>query len=313
MKKVLVRSSGHLVLLTVLQQGGFLAAEGLDPVFELCDMADDADEQLLAGEVDMISGCHHTPYLQYDEGKPFVYLASTTNQVQERFVTREPIGDLAEMRGRKVALPPLAAPGVRPDQQGEGHPRANRQIMLERAGIADAIDYVGYGPGGALAKERLQSVADGYADGAFVPDYELANVQELGLSALELPALPMITGVTCTTTWNKVKEHAESQTFERFVRALRAAVEFFKTERDATIEILTKNADQLRLRDEGQVLRRYDRTSGELDPTLTPTAGAIRNAFRIAEFERPGIGDRVNPLTLWDLHFVRAALAGAPA
>ena len=32
----------------------------------------------------------------------------------------------------------------------------------------------------------------------------------------------------------------------------------------------------------------------------------LDNAFRLAQMIRPDIADRVNPLGLWDLHFVRA-------
>ena len=312
MKRVLVRSSGHFVLLTVLQKGGFLEAEGLDPKFELCDMADDADGMLLAGEIDLISGSHHTPYIHYDDGKPMVILGSTTNTVQETFVTREAIADLSEMRGTRLALSPLLPPGVRPKEPAEGHPRANIQIMLERAGIADAVEYLGYGPGDAPSRERFQSVADGFADGAF-GGFDLSGARALGLQALTLEPLPMISGVTLTTTWDKLEEHASSQAFERFARALYRAVHFFKTERDATIEILKENASTLNLRDDDQAARRYERTSHELVPTLIPTAAAIRNAFHIAEFERTGIADRVNPLELWDLHFARAAAAAVRA
>lgn len=309
MKRVLVRSSSHFYLLAVLEQGGFLKDVGLNPTFEECAMADDADALLLAGEIDMISGCHHTPYLHYDDGLPFVYLASSTNSVQEHLLTREPISSLSDLRDQKIALRPLAKPGVRPDARGEGHPRANRQIMLEQAGIADSVTFVGYGPDNASNSSRFQSVIDGFADAAFISDPELSFHGNFGLHVLELAPLPMISGVTCTTTIDKLKEHAADQMYERFVMALHRATKFFKEERDESIAILDRSADALGLQDHDEVVRRYERTANELDPTLTPAAAAIQNAFRIAEFEREGIRDRVNPLALWDLHYVREALS----
>lgn len=308
MKRVLVRSSSHFYLLAVLEQGGFLKDVGLSPTFEECAMADDADAMLLSGEVDMISGCHHTPYLHYDDGLPFVYLASSTNAVQEHLLTRESISTLSDISGQKVALRPLAKPGVRPDMRGEGHPRANRQIMLEQAGIAQTVQFVGYGPDDALSNNRFQSVTDGFADAAFISDPELSYHGNFGLHVLELKPLPMISGVTCTTTLDKVKEHEADQSFERFVLALHRATKFFKENREESIAIMERSADELKLQDHDEVVRRYERTANELDPTLTPTAAAIRNAFRIAEFERAGIAERVNPLALWDLHYVRTAI-----
>lgn len=309
MNRVLVRSSSHFYLLAVLEQGGFLKDVGLSPTFEECAMADDADEMLLSGEVDMISGCHHTPYLHYDDGLPFVYLASSTNAVQEHLLTRQPISSLSDIAGQKVALRPLAKPGVRPDMRGEGHPRANRQIMLEQAGVAASVQFVGYGPNNAPNSDRFQSVTDGFADAAFISDPELSYHGNFGLHVLELDPLPMVSGVTCTTTMDKVKEHEADQSFERFVLALHRATKFFKENRQESIAIMERSADELKLQDHDEVVRRYERTANELDPTLTPTAAAIKNAFRIAEFERAGIEDRVNPLALWDLHYVRTALS----
>lgn len=308
--KVLVRSSGHFVLLTVLQKGGFLADEGLDVIFALSDMHVDADRQLLSGEVDMISGSHHTPYLHFDDGKPMAILASSTNAVQEFFVSNKPISDLSEMRGHKLALSPLLKPGEHPSVPAEGHPRSNIQIILERAGIADAVDFLGYGPDKATSKVRFDSVVSGWADGAFASFDETSAAKELGLHVLELEPLPMITGVTLTTTWTKVKEHEADHSFERFVRALQKAVKFFIEDRDGTLAILKDSADELNIRDEAHMIRRYERGARELVPSLAPTAEAIKNAFRIAEMERPGIENRVNPLMLWDLHYVRLAQAG---
>lgn len=307
--KVLVRSSSHFMLLTVLQKGGFLAKEGLDVTFALSDMHVDADRQLLSGEIDMISGSHHTPYLHFDDGQPMVILASSTNSVQESFVSNKPISDLSEMRGAKLALSPLLKPGEHPAVPAEGHPRSNIQIMLERAGIAETVEFLGYGPNNGSSKDRLKAVADGWASGAFASHSEGVAAKELGLHVIELEPLPMISGVTLTTTWTKVKEHEASGLFERFVRALFNATHLFVDNREATLEILKESTDELGFRDEASLLSRYERAAREAVPNLAPTAAAIKNAFRIAEMERPGIENRVNPLLLWDLHYVRLAQA----
>jgi ABC-type nitrate/sulfonate/bicarbonate transport system substrate-binding protein len=301
MKRILVRAQSHFSLVAVMKDGGFLEREGLDPEFQVERSAAVADGELKSGKTDLIFGSHVTPYVHYDDGEPMVYLAQTMNAVREFFGTRTEIHGLSEMRGKRIAIKPLY------DANGKfgGHPRGNRELMLRRAGISAEVDCVGYGPTGRSA-DRFQIVADGQADGTFVGRQDLRAARAAGLRVLPLESLPMIYFVTVTTTYRRVEEHLETGAFQRLLRALAGAVELYKTNPGATLKILEKWADFLGYEDEQDMRERYESEAQTMDPRLIPHTAAIDNAFRLAQLIRPDIADRVNPLALWDLHFVRA-------
>jgi ABC-type nitrate/sulfonate/bicarbonate transport system substrate-binding protein len=301
MKRILVRAKSHFSLVAVMKDGGFLEREGLDPQFEVERDPAVADGELKAGTTDLIFGSHVTPYVHYDDGEPWVYLAQTMNAVREYFGTREEIHGLSEMRGKRIAIKPLYTP----EGKFGGHPRGNRELMLRRAGIADTVDTVGNGPTGRSA-DRFQAVADGHADGTFVGRQDLRSARAAGLRIMPLESLPMIYFVTVTTTYRKVQEHQQTGSFERLLRALSGAAGMFKTNPEATLKILENWADFLGYEDDQDMRERYESEARTLDPRLIPQTAAIDNAFRLAQMIRPDIADRVNPLGLWDLHFVRA-------
>jgi ABC-type nitrate/sulfonate/bicarbonate transport system substrate-binding protein len=301
MKRILVRAKSHFSLVAVMKDGGFLEREGLDPDFQVERSAAVADDELKTGKADLIFGSHVTPYVHYDDGQPWVYLAQTMNLVKEFFGTREEIHGLAEMSGKRIAIKPLY------DDEGKfnGHPRGNRELMLRRAGIASTIDCVGNGPTGK-SSDRFQAVADGHADGTFVGRQDLRAARAAGLRILPLEALPMIYFVTVTTTYRKVQEQQDTGGFERLLRALSGAVGMFKTNPEGTLKILENWADFLDYTDDQDMRERYESEARTLDPRLIPHTAAIDNAFRLAQMIRPDVAERVNPLALWDLHFVRA-------
>jgi ABC-type nitrate/sulfonate/bicarbonate transport system substrate-binding protein len=305
MKRILVRANSHFSLVAVMKDGGFLEREGLDPEFEVERTAAVADGELKSGKADLIFGSHVTPYVHYDDGQPWVYLAQTMNAVKEFFGTREEIHGLSEMRGKRIAIKPL----LDADGKFGGHPRGNRELMLRRAGIDSSVDCVGNGPTGRSA-DRFAAVADGHADGTFVGRQDLRAARAAGLRILPLEALPMIYFVTVTTTYGKVEEHQESGAFQRLLRALAGAAQLFKSNPEATLKILGKWADFLGYEDEQDMRERYEAEARTLDPRLVPHTAAIDNAFRLAQMIRPDVADRVNPLALWDLHFVRAMHEG---
>jgi ABC-type nitrate/sulfonate/bicarbonate transport system substrate-binding protein len=302
MKRIVVRAKSHFSLVSVMRDGGFLKAHGLDPEFEVIDQAAVADEELKTGKADVIFGSHVTPYLHFDDGEPLVYLAQTMNMVQENFASKEPISDLSEMAGKRLAMHSLF------DQEGKfaGHPRGNRELMLERAGIGgNAVECVGYGNSGR-SRDRFDVIVRGEADGTFVGRQETRRAVESGLHILPLDGLPMIYFVTVTTTSDKVLEHSEQGSFDKLLRAISEAVLYFKSNPDGTLKILQNYGDLLEYQDDADMRDRYQAEAESLDPSLLPRLDSIRNAFRLAEYVRPDLSERVNPLALWDLHFAHA-------
>src|SRR5256884_9975035 len=96
------RSHTHLPLWEILDKAGFWKQVGIKVNFEFCDSSSEAEAALFSGKIDLISGNHISPYALVAQGKPIVSLASPTNGVIDRAVSREPMTSLTQIRGKRV-------------------------------------------------------------------------------------------------------------------------------------------------------------------------------------------------------------------
>ncbi len=115
--------------------------------------------------------------------------------------------------------------------------------------------------------------------------------------------MPMIRGVTLTTTMGFVKSHPEE--IRLLTRGFVDAIHFFITRKDETLEILKEHASPiLKLQWDAEVEALYDEWAQSLERKPYPALDAISNVFKLAVRRNPEIVN-YNPLALWDLHFVR--------
>jgi hypothetical protein len=115
--------------------------------------------------------------------------------------------------------------------------------------------------------------------------------------------MPMIEGVTITTTTTYVNRHQDE--VRLLLLALVDAIHFFKTRREDTLDIFKRRCrDVLKFQSEEEMALFYENQEKSLERKPYPTAEAIENVFALAVRENPAIRD-FNPLALWDLHYVR--------
>ena len=125
------RSHSHLPIWEVLEKAGIWEKLGIRMEgMEYCASPPVAEGALFDGKIDFISGNHITPYALVGKGKPIVCLASPSNNVRDRLVSRAPTRSLAELRGKKIA--DLALEGR---VAGFNHLRGNHMLYLLRAGL----------------------------------------------------------------------------------------------------------------------------------------------------------------------------------
>ena len=124
------RSHTHLPLWEILDKAGFWKQVGIKVNFSYCDSSSEAEAALFSGKIDLISGNHISPYALVARGKPIVSLASPTNSVSDRVVSREPIKSLAEIRGKRVVDTTIVDNGG-----GYNHIRGNHMLYILEAGL----------------------------------------------------------------------------------------------------------------------------------------------------------------------------------
>jgi len=292
--RVIYRSNSHAPLWLVADKSGCWNKNGLDVDTSPQLVRERAVESLKNGNVDLISGNHHNLYVRNARnGEDFVHLAQPTNNwTENKLVVKPGIRSVQDLKGKKIAVDKLSS-----------HAGLNIWLFLKQAGLdADRGD-VELGEFHGSSEERWKQVVHGGFDGTFVTIPHDARAAKAGAHVIEVAAIPMIRGVTLTTTTSFVKSHTEEM--RQLTKGLVDAIHFFLTRKQETLEILNEHATPiLKLQSDQEVERLYDEWAQSLERKPYPNLAAISNVFQLAVRRDPDIAG-YNPLALWNTHFVR--------
>jgi ABC-type nitrate/sulfonate/bicarbonate transport system substrate-binding protein len=244
--------------------------------------------------VDLISGNHHNLYVRNAKnGDDFVHLAQAGNNwTENRLVAGKGVRSVADLKGKKVALDKLTS-----------HAGLNVWLFLRQEGLdADHGDVELVEVRGPT-EERCKRVLSGEFAGTFVTLPHDTRAAKAGAQIIPVRAMPMIRGVTLTTTMGFVKDHEEK--IRRLIRGFIDAIHFFISRKEETLEILKEHAVPiLRLESDEEVEALYEEWNRSLERKPYPSIEAIVNVFQLAVRRNPEIAN-FNPLALWNTHYVR--------
>ena len=292
--RVIYRSNSHAPLWLVADKSGCWNHNGLDVDSSPQLVRERAVESLKNAHVDLISGNHHNLYVRNARnGEDFVHLAQPTNNwTENKLVVKPGIRSVQDLKGKKIAADKLTS-----------HAGLNIWLFLKQAGLdadrgdVELVEFRG------SSEERWKQVVSGAFDGTFVTIPHDARAAKAGAHVIEVPAMPMIRGVTLTTTTSFVKSHTEE--IRQLTKGLVDAIHFFLTRKLETLEILKEHATPiLKLQSDQEVERLYDEWAQSLERKPYPNLAAISNVFKLAVRRDPDIAS-YNPLALWNTHFVR--------
>lgn len=287
------RSPSHLPIWEVLEKAGIWREVGIEVTsFEFCNSSAVTEAALFQGSIDFVSGNHISPYALVAQGKPIVSLASPSNAVNDRLISREPVKNLAELRGQRIG-----DTAIRDKSGGYHHPRGNHMLYIMRGGLElDDVEWIELAEDThALRDVLLEALKDGKADAALVTG-NTDEFQAAGLHVLTLDPLPMINGPTITTSMRVLRERPEIG--ERLVKAMLLGIHFVKKNREKTEQILA--ALKERIPSSGG---RYASVA-KLASKPYPDIRAVENAYRLCCMDAPQAKE-LSPMALWDLHYLR--------
>jgi NMT1/THI5 like len=288
------RSHTHLPLWEILDQAGFWQQVGIKIHWEFCDSSSEAEAGLFSGKIDLISGNHISPYALVARGKPIVSLASPTNGVSDRVVSREPIKSLAEIRGKRIVDTTILDNGG-----GYNHIRGNHMLYILAAGL-ELSDVKWVEITDKMSSEfraaQYEAMVAGEGDVTLVTG-DTKRYEDAGFHVLQLPRLPMINGPTLTTTVTALNKY--DRFGERLVLAQVLGIHFGRTRRQDTEKILAG----LKTR-EPQARGVSYNSVAKLAVKPYPDIQAVANAYRLCCMKAPEAKE-LSPLSLWDLHFLR--------
>jgi ABC-type nitrate/sulfonate/bicarbonate transport system substrate-binding protein len=292
--RIIYRSNSHAPLWLVADKSGSWQKNGLDVDTSPQLVREKAVESLKNDHVDLISGNHHNLYVRNAKnGEDFVHLAQATNNwTENKLVVTKGIQSIQDLKGKKIVADKLTS-----------HAGLNIWLFLKQEGLdADRgdIELVELRDS---SEERWKRVLSGEFAGTFVTIPHDSRAAAAGARVIPVRAIPMIRGVTLTTTMSFVKNHPEE--VRLLTRGFVDAIHFFITRKQETLEILKEHATPiLKLQSDTEVETLYDEWAQSLERKPYPALAAIANVFQLAVRRNPEIF-LYNPLALWDTHFVR--------
>jgi NitT/TauT family transport system substrate-binding protein len=278
----------------VADKSGSWQKNGLDVDTSPQLVREKAVESLKSGHVDLISGNHHNLYVRNaNNGEDFVHLAQATNNwTENKLVVTPGIRSVQDLRGKKIAADKLTS-----------HAGLNIWLFLKQAGLDADLGDVDLVESRGSSEERWRRVLDGEFAATFVTIPHDTRAAKAGAHVITVKAIPMIRGVTLTTTMTFVKNHREE--IRQLIKGFVDAIHFFRTRKRETLEILKEHAMPiLKLRSDEEVETLYEEWAQSLETKPYPSLQAISNVFQLALRRNPEISS-YNPLGLWDTHFVR--------
>lgn len=292
--RIIYRSNSHAPLWLVADKSGCWRKNGLDVDTSPQLVREKAVEALKSGHVDLISGNHHNLYVRNAKnGEDFVHLAQATNNwTENKLVVRLDIRSVQDLKGKKIVADKLTS-----------HAGMNIWLFLKQEGLdVDRGDIELIEMSGS-SEDRWKSVVSGEFAGTFVTIPHDTRAAKAGAHVISVRPIPMVRGVTLTTTMSFVKNHQEE--IRLLTKGFVDAIHFFRTRKQETLEMLKEHATPiLKLQSDEEVETLYDEWAQSLERKPYPALDAISNVFALALRRNPEIAG-FNPLALWDTHFVR--------
>jgi ABC-type nitrate/sulfonate/bicarbonate transport system substrate-binding protein len=217
---------------------------------------------------------------------------ATNNWTENKLVVTPGIRTVQDLKGQKIVADKLSS-----------HAGLNIWLFLKQEGLdADRGDIELVELRGS-SEERWKRVLDGEFAGTFVTIPHDTRAAKAGAHVITVRAIPMIRGVTLTTTMRFVGKHPDE--IRRLTKGFVDAVHFFLTRRQETLEILKEHASPiLKLQTDREVETLYEEWAQSLERKPYPSLQAIANVFQLALRRNPEVSS-YNPLALWDTHFIR--------
>jgi NitT/TauT family transport system substrate-binding protein len=291
--RVIYRSNAHAPLWVVADKSGLWGENGLDVDTSPQLVREKAVESLKDGSVDLISGNHHNLYARNAKGEDFVHLAQAANTWTDNLmVVRDGIKSVQDLRGKKIAVDKL-----------NSHSGLNVWLFLRQEGLdvdRGDMDLVAI-PGSA--EERYSRVLKGEFDATFVCIPHDQRVVKAGGRIIPVRVMPMIRGVTLTTTMTFVKSHEEE--IRRLIRGFVDTIHFFLTRKEETMKILKNHLPAaLGIKTDEELAALYGEWAESLERKPYPSMDAMANVFQLALRRNPEV-EGYNPVAMWNTHYLR--------
>ncbi len=253
---------------------------------------DEYEAALFDGAADVI--IEHTEYLVGEpfRGRNVAMFCAPCVATESHLVARAEVTRIDQLAGGTVAI------------RSSGRPHSSI-IALREMGLEGRVGTVIVADSEVGRWGQWKKVVGGECVATFMSSLYLSDALAAGLHELPTPGLEVIGqfAQACLTSFAATHD----DTMGRYVKGVIHAVCLMKLQRQAALDIVSEEPMRLmKIGDRGGMERAFDAIVRPLQLKPYPTARAIANSYEIAMAEYPG-GAGLNPLAMWDIHWVKLA------
>jgi ABC-type nitrate/sulfonate/bicarbonate transport system substrate-binding protein len=268
--------------LLVANDRGFFRKESLTVEPIRINSAPTTYQALISGDVQAAVGAPTGLLPSYAQGAEVITLGCWDNLVPYVWVTREKIGDIRDLRGKKIGV-----------NRAGSKPWLIIQVLLQDAGLDPVKDLTLLQMGGG-SQERVAALMRGGIDATLADAMLEPIMKKRGFFILRGKPTPFMNAPIAVK-----RSYLASQRpmVKKFVKAFAEATRYLVDNRDGTLRPLTQ---LLNSNDQEVVDFAYQYLHANSEPTLYPPDDAVKNLIRMASYMDKRLGS-ISPNRVVDL------------
>ena len=244
--------SGSQAILWVTRDAGLFKKHDLDPQIVFVSGGPPNIAALVSGDLDFTVFAGPASVAANLEGADTIVLMSFINTMEHTFITRPDIKKPADLKGKRFGV---ARPGAADDY--------GVRVALKKWGLEADKDVAFLGVGSQPS--RLAALQAGRVDGVLLQPPFTVKARQEGLNELAfLSDLGLDYLGTCLAATRQTIQRKENIT-RRFVRAFMEGVVFYKTQKEASIQSISKFT---KLKDRPALEEAYDTYASKFMPRI---------------------------------------------
>src|SRR5262244_2720823 len=249
----------------IAHEKGFFEKNGLRAELIRINSEPTTYQALISGDIDASSGAPTGLVQSNIQGIPIVSLGSWDNYVSYDIMTKDKIGDLAQLKGKKVGINRLG-----------GKSSLILRVMLEDAGLNTTKDVTLLQLGGS--QERLAALMRGGIDAAPVDFAFEPKMKQLGFFLVTGKKTPFMNG-PITVKVSSLQSNRPK--WVRFVKSYLEATYYMTTNREGSVEVLRRAVG---IEDKETLDHAYEQMRMRADVDLIPPEAAVDNLIKMMTY-----------------------------
>jgi hypothetical protein len=252
---------------------------------------DEYEAALFDGAADIIVEHLEYLYAEVKQGRKISFICAPSKGGGLDLVVPPQVRSVNEFRGKKMAV------------RSHGQPHAVT-LWLRMLGLEQDVETMIVHDKDVGRWGQWRKVADGECIATFMSPLYLPAALNAGLKVLQVPDIPIVGhfAQACLAEFARAREAA----LRAYVQSVLHALVWLKYRPGEALAALTPELKScMEIADDAELKRRFDSVVSGLKIRPYPTPQAIANTYEIATLEYPD-AKGLNPLSLWDLHWVKS-------